>query len=173
MPEKARFIQILQNPSAYHNFVGDLVRGGAIFLEPRANVDDPLISRISLTMVSDIEGGFLDHVLADALNTALVVRITRLFVDASAINLTPSNGLSRARLHRVREYIEAHLAAPLTLTELADVACLSSYHFSRSFKLATGIGPPSVRAAAPDRACQGVGTQDDPSAGRDRQRGRL
>jgi transcriptional regulator GlxA family with amidase domain len=29
----------------------------------------------------------------------------------------------------------------LTLTDLAGVACLSLYHFSRSFKLALGIGP--------------------------------
>ena len=74
---------------------GPVVGGGAVSLEPRANVDDPLISRIALTIVSDIEGGILDHVLADALNTALAVRIIRLFVNPSAINLAPSNGLSR------------------------------------------------------------------------------
>jgi AraC family transcriptional regulator len=28
----------------------------------------------------------------------------------------------------------------LTLTELAGVACLSPYHFSRSFKQTTGVG---------------------------------
>jgi hypothetical protein len=90
-----RAIHILQSPDTYHNFVGDLVRGGAVSLEGRTNVDDPLISRIAQTIVSDINTGFLDHVLADALNTALAVRITRLCVDPSAINLSPSNGLSR------------------------------------------------------------------------------
>jgi AraC-like DNA-binding protein len=141
VPEAVRFIQILQSPDTYHNFVGDLVRGGAVSLEPRANVDDPLISRIAQTIVSDIEGGFLDHVLADTLNTALAVRIIRLFVDSSAINLSPSSGLSRERLKRVCDYIEAHLDDRLTLTEIAGVACLSAYHFSRSFKQAVGVGP--------------------------------
>ena len=41
----------------------------------------------------------------------------------------------------MRDYVEAHLDEDLSLTVLADIACLSPYHFSRSFKLALGIGP--------------------------------
>jgi AraC family transcriptional regulator len=65
----------------------------------------------------------------------------RHFVDPSAIAFTPSKGLSRERLNRVQDYIEAHLDDRLTLTEIAGVACLSPYHFSRSFKEAAGVGP--------------------------------
>ena len=53
----------------------------------------------------------------------------------------PSNGLSRDRLKRVRDYIETNLDDRLTLSDLAGVACLSPYHFSRSFKEAVGVGP--------------------------------
>jgi len=42
----------------------------------------------------------------------------------------------------VRDYIETHLDGRLNLTVLAEVDCLSPYHFSRSFKQAVGIGPP-------------------------------
>jgi AraC family transcriptional regulator len=69
------------------------------------------------------------------------VQITRRFADQSALMLEPSNGLSRERLKRVRDYIEAHLDDRLTLTDLAKVACLSPYHFSRSFKQSIGVGP--------------------------------
>jgi AraC family transcriptional regulator len=41
----------------------------------------------------------------------------------------------------VRDYVEAHLDAEVSLTVLADIACLSLYHFSRSFKQAVGLGP--------------------------------
>ena len=41
----------------------------------------------------------------------------------------------------MRDYVEAHLNDGLSLTILADIACLSPYHFSRSFKQATGVGP--------------------------------
>jgi AraC family transcriptional regulator len=54
---------------------------------------------------------------------------------------SPSNGLSRLRLKRVHDYVEEHLDQRLSLTDLAAVACLSTYHFSRSFKQAVGVGP--------------------------------
>jgi AraC family transcriptional regulator len=41
----------------------------------------------------------------------------------------------------VRDYIETNLDDRLTLSDLAGVACLSPYHFSRSFKEAVGVGP--------------------------------
>jgi transcriptional regulator GlxA family with amidase domain len=41
----------------------------------------------------------------------------------------------------VRDYVPAHLDDNLLLTVLADIACLSPYHFSRSFKQAAGVGP--------------------------------
>ena len=62
-----------------------------------------------------MEGGFLDQILVDALSTALAVRMVRRFVDPSKITLEPSNGLSRERLQRVCDYIEAHLDDRLTL----------------------------------------------------------
>jgi hypothetical protein len=57
--------------------------------------------------------------------------------------LEPTDGLSRERPKRVRDYVEVHLDDDLSLTLLAGVVCLSPYHFSRSFKQATGVGPRS------------------------------
>jgi AraC family transcriptional regulator len=48
--------------------------------------------------------------------------------------------LSRERLRRVTDYIEAHLAESLSLTEIGEIACLSPFHFSRSFKRSMGLG---------------------------------
>jgi AraC family transcriptional regulator len=139
-PTPVRFIQIRQTPETYDALMSDMVRGGAVDLEPARPFGDPLISQIASTIANEMKGGFLDRILVDALNTALAVQITRHFVDPTKIALTPSNGLSRERLKRVQDYIEAHLDDRLTLTELAGVACLSPYHFSRSFKQATGVG---------------------------------
>jgi AraC family transcriptional regulator len=78
-------------------------------------------------------------VLIESLSTALCIRIAPRFVG----RLPPptAKGLSPERLQRVRDYIEAHLDEHLSLTVLADIACLSLYHFSRSFKESIGVGP--------------------------------
>ena len=52
-----------------------------------------------------------------------------------------SNQLDRARLSRVLGYIEEHLAVDITVTDLADVACLSIFHFTRAFAGAMGVPP--------------------------------
>ena len=136
-----RMTHLLQSPETYDALIAEMVRGGAVDLEPTTPFDDPLVSQIMSTIADEMKEGFLDRILVDALNTALAARIVRRFVDSSAISLTPSNGLSRDRLNRVQDYIEAHLDDRLSLADLAGVACLSPYHFSRSFKQVVGVGP--------------------------------
>jgi AraC-like DNA-binding protein len=41
----------------------------------------------------------------------------------------------------VREYIDRHYARPLTIERLAALAGLSSFHFIRAFRAATGLTP--------------------------------
>jgi AraC family transcriptional regulator len=102
-----------------------------------------------------MKGDFLDHILVDALNTALAVRIVRYFADASKLALAPSNGLSRERRQRVCDYIEAHLDDQPTLADLAGVACLSPYHFSRRSSKRSGSGRSVTRCngGSSERKC--------------------
>jgi hypothetical protein len=102
-PTQVQFIQIRQTPETYDALMSDMVRGGTVDLEPTTPFDDPLISQKISTIVNEMEGGFFDRILADALNTALSVQITRRFADPSKIVPAPTNGLSRerrGRLHR-------------------------------------------------------------------------
>ena len=45
----------------------------------------------------------------------------------------------KKRILRTLTYIDTHLDEPLTLKDLAGIACLSKYHFHRSFKEYTGL----------------------------------
>jgi AraC-like DNA-binding protein len=44
-------------------------------------------------------------------------------------------------LRRARDHADRHYATPLSLDELASVACMSKYHFLRQFKAAYRITP--------------------------------
>ena len=49
--------------------------------------------------------------------------------------------LDNARLKRVLAYIEDHLVEQMTVADLADIACLSIFHFTRAFTAAMGVPP--------------------------------
>src|SRR5258706_11116893 len=56
-------------------------------------------------------------------------------------NATLKGGLSAATRRRLCDYIESNLTQPLTLGELADVACLSEFHLARMFRTSFGLPP--------------------------------
>ncbi len=55
--------------------------------------------------------------------------------------LADKGGLAPGVLRRVREHIERHLAAPIQLHDLAQIAGLSDCHFARAFKQSAGTPP--------------------------------
>ena len=50
-------------------------------------------------------------------------------------------GVSHVGVARVREYLSSHATKPVSLAELASVACLSKYHFLRIFMRVYGMSP--------------------------------
>jgi AraC family transcriptional regulator len=137
-PAAARFVQVLWDTDLYSTLLPELGAAASRF-ELLSPLQDSLLSQIVATLAQEIEGGSADRILVESLGTAMCIRIAQRFVGH--LPLPTSKGLSPERLQRVRDYVEAHLNDGLSLTILADIACLSPYHFSRSFKQATGVGP--------------------------------
>ena len=133
----ASLVQVLWDTDVYSALLPELGAAPSVFdfLYP---FQDPLLAQIITTLAHEIEGGFVERILIESLGTALYIRLAQHFVGH--LVLPSSGGLQAERLERVRDYVEAHLDDHLSLTVLADIACLSLYHFSRSFKQATGVG---------------------------------
>ena len=71
----------------------------------------------------------------------------------------------RERLNRVRAYIGAHLDTPLNLDELADIACLSRFHWHRVYRGLTGETVwQTVRRLRLQRAALELATGTEPVA---------
>jgi AraC family transcriptional regulator len=137
VPE-TRYVQVLWDKDLYLTLLPEMAAAASGF-EALFPFEDLLLSRIAETLAHEIKGGFADRILVESLGTALCMRVAQRFVGQ--LPLPTSGGLSPERLQRVRDYVEAHLDEDLSLTVLADIACLSPYHFSRSFKQAAGVGP--------------------------------
>lgn len=132
----SRYAQVCWKPDLYRSIAPELP--ALPQLEPRAAFQDPLIGQLARALAHEIGQGTLDRLLAESLLAALAMRVAQR-LGAERPQRPPD--LTRRRLRRVLEYIDAHLDQDLTLAELANIACLSPCHFSRSFKNAYGVGP--------------------------------
>jgi len=110
-----------------------------------SSFDDPLLAEMGYAIAAELETQTsAGRVLADTLASSLAARLLQRYVSRSpahAKTLVVQEGLDRRRLSRVLEYIAANLEGNLTLDELASIACLSRFHFARSFKVAVGQAP--------------------------------
>lgn len=133
--ESSRYAQVCWDPDLYRVVAPDLPRMPG--LEPGVG-QDPLIAQLARSLAEGAGQGTLDRLLAETLVTAIALRTAQLF---GGVRTEPPPDPGRPRLRRVLDHIEANLGRDLGLVELAQVACLSPFHFSRLFARATGTGP--------------------------------
>jgi AraC family transcriptional regulator len=74
---------------------------------------------------------------------ALAARLAHSYAEPASVRLqgSSSHRLDEIRLRRVLDYIAQHLDEDITVAQLANVACLSPFHFARMFKAAMGAAP--------------------------------
>ena len=90
----------------------------------------------------ELYGNEADSLLLSQSQIALVGHLLRWHADPSAVAVRQAtHAIAPRRLRAVLDYIHANLSRAMTLRELAEVACLSEYHFARCFKKATGSAP--------------------------------
>ncbi|GLR91719.1 helix-turn-helix domain-containing protein [Bradyrhizobium iriomotense] len=119
--------------------------------------EDPLLAEIGCAIASELETETsAGNLLIEGLASSLAARLLQKCLRASAgqpIVSRASGALDRRRLQRVLDYIETNLEGDLTLDLMAQVACLSRYHFARAFRQAIGQPPHRyVSARRLDRA---------------------
>lgn len=119
---------------------------------------DPLIEHICRALLQALkEDAPSRRLLVDALGHSLAVRLRQGYHrrgHAATCSAIPKGGLDRRRLARVLAYIDANLGEDLGLGDIAAIAHLSPFHFSRAFKASTGQPPHHyLRTRRLERAC--------------------
>ncbi|CAA9426129.1 MAG: Transcriptional regulator, AraC family [uncultured Rubrobacteraceae bacterium] len=114
----------------------------AVELRPSLDQRDDAVEHIGLAMLAEMEsGGVGGRVYGDALATALSTHLLRNHGTSSQTVSDQKGGLPRNALRRVTDFVNDNLSMDLGLSEMAGVANLSRYHFSRQFKRSTGLSP--------------------------------
>jgi AraC family transcriptional regulator len=127
-----------QRPQASASFSNDVISKNG----------NELVVR-SLSRVLEAARQQHDENCAEGLRLAVPVNLLGLWSEAGAPvksrEIEPKQrrvlALQKWRLKRVVEYVDDHLSAKITLSDLAAVAGLSRMHFASQFRMATGIRP--------------------------------
>ena len=103
---------------------------------------DPLIVHMGLALKSILETDALgSRIYADSIANALGIHILSRYSSIQKPTKHYKGGLSKQQLRQVLDYMNEHLDRNLSLSELAKVVHLSSYHFAHLFKQSMGISP--------------------------------
>jgi AraC family transcriptional regulator len=109
---------------------------------PRLFFEDNGLWDVALKLTTLIEGGSSVHRLyVEALGVLMAHELLRLHTGEPDAKPEVRGGLAAWQERTVVAYIEDHLAEPISLATLAQLAKLSPYHFSRAFKQSFGVPP--------------------------------
>ena len=100
-------------------------------------VPDPVLAQVMLGIAA-AAGSAAPDLYAESAREFLAVHV---LLRHGVRPVPPGPGREDARVTRAAEYMRENLRLPLTLADIAREAGLSSYHFLRLFKAATGRTP--------------------------------
>ncbi len=107
-------------------------------------VQDDVIHQIGLAVMSEMMSPTAaGRMFVETASLLLAARLAHVHSE-TALNWPPIRShapLDQRRLNRVLAYIEEHLADEITVENLASVACLSVFHFTRVFAATVGVPP--------------------------------
>jgi len=114
----------------------------ALCLQDRLGVQDALIQALFIAMLDEIAvRSARSQLYLDTLLHSVLLRLLRDYAAAPGAPLRARHSMAPARLRRVLDYMESNLAHDIALADLASVAAMSPFHFSRAFASVTGKPP--------------------------------
>lgn len=135
------YLSLFISPALFSRVATEAGLGGEVELIEACGARDPVIQQIGLALMAEGESERpAGRLYAESLGNVLAVRLLRHYSTSRPAE-SRSGGLAGHRLRRVREFVDENLDRDLGLSEIAEVADLSPYHFSRAFKQTVGLTP--------------------------------
>lgn len=128
------------NVSFSNSLINEISGGSNASFAPRYGFTDATAVNIALDLHGATGEGPVATVYKDAMTLALAAHLVKATQETAPL-VTQAPVLEDARLARAIDRIESDLTAELSLDDLAAIAGMSTFHFARSFKAATGEAP--------------------------------
>lgn len=139
---EAEYLAVYLEPSLVLRAAADGPGTGSAEVVEKSSESDPLVSSVGMALLAELgaeaPGGRL---YAESLANVLAVHLLRHYTAAGGGARRFAGGLSGRTLRRVLDYIADNYELDLSLEDLAREAGMSTFHFAREFKRATGTTP--------------------------------
>jgi AraC family transcriptional regulator len=122
----------------------DLPAAPARSIRYSCGVQDEVINQIGQSALSEMTcPTSASRMLAETSSLFLAARLVSSHLETELTRplIASRHRLDDRRLRCVLTYIQEHLAEDISVADLADVACLSTFHFTRAFAAAMGVPP--------------------------------
>ncbi len=130
--------------------------------QPMLYFDDPAL-RSTLSKLQGLlaDPNPIDAIYGETLGLTAAIELARLQFDGPAVRSPDSGRLGFAQENRVLAFIRENLHRDISLSDLAGVAGLSRFHFTRAFKRTTGFSPYQfILSARMERAKSSLANSD-------------
>ena len=142
LDNEAEYLAVYLDPSLILRAASDGLTTGTTEVIEKKSTHDPVVSSVGHALLAELEseapGGRL---YAASLANVLAVHLLRHYTAEGGGERRTAGGLSGRRLRRVLSYIDDNYELDLHLEDLAREAEMSTFHFAREFKRATGTTP--------------------------------
>ena len=140
--KESEALGIYLDPALIERAARDADPSGRFEVLARSSPRDPLVSRVGVALLAEMDSEAPgSRLYAESLANVLAVHVLRNYTAAGEGPQRFKGGLSGRRLRRVLSYMEENHEQDLTLEDLAGEAAMSTFHFAREFKRATGTTP--------------------------------
>jgi AraC family transcriptional regulator len=122
----------------------NLPRDPACSIRYVAGIRDEMINQLVLSILAEMTNETAaGRMYVETVSLMLAARIIHRYLDSGSCRIAKPgvHQLDPVRLRRILAHIEEHLAEDIAVADLAVVACLSIFHFTRTFVATMGVSP--------------------------------
>jgi AraC family transcriptional regulator len=139
---ESEFISLFLDPGLVSNAAAaENLRSQTEIVE-RCAPSDLVVSNVAMALLRERGSeGLSGRLYTESLANILAIHLLRHYSEPRPGFRSFSGGLTGHRLRKVTDFIEENHERDLALAEMAGAAGISSFHFAREFKKATGLAP--------------------------------